>query len=60
MEFYGTSGKANKLIQSYLKDKYQTVLFKNNLTKHFSEWEPIKHESPSRLNTLTIIFPAVR
>ena len=27
MEFYGISGKHNKLIQSYLNNRYQSVLF---------------------------------
>ena len=45
--FYTVSAiKANKLIQSYLKDRHQRVLLKNNTVKPFSEWEPVKHEVP--------------
>ena len=47
MNFYGISGIANKLLESYIKDKYQRVVmkdkFSNNLT---SEWEWVKHGVP--------------
>jgi hypothetical protein len=39
MEFYGISGKANKLIKFYLKCRYQRVLLKNNFMTCFSKWE---------------------
>jgi len=46
IEFYGISGKANKLIQSYLNNRYQRVLLKNNSIKYFSIWELVKHSVP--------------
>jgi len=40
LNFYGISGIANKLLKSYIKDRYQRVVmkdkFSNNIT---SEWE---------------------
>ena len=39
MEFYGISGKANNLMKSYLKGRYQTVLLKNNSRTYFSKLE---------------------
>jgi len=44
MEFYGISGKANKIIPPYFNNRYQSVLLKNNSMKYFSKWEPIKYE----------------
>ena len=47
MEFYGISGTANKLIKSYLEDRFQRVVIKDNmLNKTASTWEPIKHGVP--------------
>jgi hypothetical protein len=47
LKFYGVSGKANKLFESYIKDRSQRVIIKykftNNLT---SEWEPVRHGVP--------------
>jgi hypothetical protein len=44
LNFYGISGMANKLMKSYIKDRYQRVVlkdkFSNNLT---SEWERVRH-----------------
>jgi hypothetical protein len=38
LEFYGITGRANKLIKSYLSDRYQRVIIKNNCAnKCFSE-----------------------
>jgi hypothetical protein len=35
---------ANKLIKSYLQDRYQRVLINiENSNKYFSEWEQVKH-----------------
>ena len=39
IEFYGISGKANKLIKSYLKGGYQRVLLKSNSRTYFSKLE---------------------
>jgi Reverse transcriptase (RNA-dependent DNA polymerase). len=35
MEFYGISGEDNKLIQSYLNNRYQRGLLENNSMKYF-------------------------
>jgi hypothetical protein len=47
LNFYGVSGRANKLFESYFKDRYQRVIIKgkstNNLT---SKWEPVRHGVP--------------
>lgn len=46
-EFCGISGTANKLIKSYLEDRFQRVVIKDNmLNKTASTWEPIKHGVP--------------
>ena len=38
---------ANKLIKSYLQDRYQGVLINiENSNKYFSEWEQVKHGVP--------------
>jgi exonuclease III/uncharacterized protein YutD len=47
LKFYGITGKANNLIKSYLSDRYQRVLIKNNYSnKCFSEWGKIKQGVP--------------
>jgi Reverse transcriptase (RNA-dependent DNA polymerase). len=46
MEFYGILGETNKIIQSYLNNRYQRVLLKYNSVKYFSNWEPVKHGVP--------------
>jgi len=58
MEFYGILRKANKLIKSYLKDRYQRVFFLNNSFKYFSKWESVKHRVPqgSILGPLFFVF----
>ena len=47
LEFYGITGKANNLIKSYLSDRYQRVLIKNNCSNRcYSEWGKIKQGVP--------------
>jgi hypothetical protein len=47
LEFYGITGRANNLIKSYLSDRYQRVLIKNNYSKNcFSDWGKVKQEVP--------------
>jgi hypothetical protein len=47
LEFYGTTGRANYFIKSYLNDRYQRVLIKNKYSKNcFSEWENVKQGVP--------------
>jgi len=47
LNYYGISGKANKLLESYIKDRYQRIVmndkFSNKLT---SEWKRVKHGVP--------------
>ena len=46
MRFYAISGVANKLIKSYLQDRYQRVLINIWELKYFSEWEQVQHGIP--------------
>jgi len=45
MKFYGISGIANKLIESYLRNGYQRVVINahNNSNGYFSKWENVQH-----------------
>ena len=47
LNYYGISGKANKLLESYIKDRYQLIVmndkFSNKLT---SKWKRVKHGVP--------------
>ena len=44
LEFYGVSGTTNKLLQSYLSNRYQRTVITDNLSnKTVSEWELVKH-----------------
>ena len=47
LEYHGVSNTSNKLIRSYLNDRYQRVQITNNLNiKANSSWEHIKHGVP--------------
>jgi hypothetical protein len=47
MEFYGISGMENKLMRSYLQNKYQRVSVRNNDSyRMFSKWKMVKHGVP--------------
>ena len=47
MEFYGISGLVNKLMKSYLENRYQRVTVNNTeCNKVSSKWELIKHGVP--------------
>ena len=48
MKFYGISGVANKLMESYLRDRYQRVVINahNNSNGYFSAWEEVQHGVP--------------
>jgi len=47
LEFYGISGTANKLMQSYLESRYQRVVLRDNLChKVISDWIPMVHGVP--------------
>jgi hypothetical protein len=45
MEFYGIKGIFNKLIRSYLSNRYQRVSINKNFNK-YSDWKPIHHGVP--------------
>jgi len=47
LEFYGITDKANNLIKSYLNDRYQRVIIKNNYSKNcLSDWRKVKQGVP--------------
>jgi hypothetical protein len=47
MEFYGISGTVNKLMRSYLENRYQRISIKNSKSnKVYSKWELIKYGVP--------------
>jgi hypothetical protein len=46
LEFYSITGKANKLIKSYLQDRFQRVLIHCNSNIYTSDWQPVKHGVP--------------
>ena len=41
MEFYGITGKTNKLMKSYLSNRRQRVKIEKDSIKHYSEWDLI-------------------
>ena len=45
---YGISGVANKLMESYLRNRYQRVVINahDNSTGYFSKWEEVQHTAP--------------
>jgi hypothetical protein len=47
MKFYGITNIANKLIESYLRNRYQRVVINDDrLNKYYSEWEQIHNRVP--------------
>jgi len=58
MEFYGTIAFAHKLMESYLRNRYQRVIINawNKLNGYFSKWEEVQHGVPQGT---WIIFPRV-
>jgi hypothetical protein len=47
MKFYGITDIANKLIEFYLRNRYQRVVINDDrLNKYHSEWEQIHHGVP--------------
>ena len=50
LEYYGISGLATKLMKSYLSERYQRVVLKENSSnKRTSDWELVKHGVPQDL-----------
>jgi hypothetical protein len=57
LKFYGISGNANKLIRSYLTDRYQRVKLRNNLfMNYYSEWDHVKQGVPQGLVLGSLLF----
>jgi hypothetical protein len=58
MKFYGISGVASKLMESYLRNRYQTVVTKahNNSNGYFSKWEKVQHRVPQGSVFGTLLF----
>jgi hypothetical protein len=59
LEYYGVRGTANKLIKSYLADRSQRVLVKDNHSgTHYSKWNKVKRGIPqsSILGPLFFLF----
>ena len=48
MKFYGITGVANRLMESYLRNRFQRVIINahNNSDVYFSKWKKIQHEVP--------------
>jgi hypothetical protein len=48
MKFYGISGVASKLMESYLRNRYQRVVINahNNSNGYFSKWEKVQQGVP--------------
>ena len=48
MKFYCISGVANKLMESYLRNRHQTVVInaRNNSNGYFPKWEEVQHGVP--------------
>ena len=47
LEYYGIKGIVNKLIRSYLKNRYQNVVITNNMNiKASSTWELVRYGVP--------------
>jgi hypothetical protein len=48
MKFYGIIGIANKLMEYYLRNRYQRVIINahDNPNGYFSKWEKVKHGVP--------------
>ena len=57
MKYYGITGTAYKLMQSYLGKRYQrTVIKEKNSNKLLSSWKIIKHGVPQGLVRGPLLF----
>ena len=57
MKFYGITGVANKLMESYLRNRYQRVIIDahNNSNGYYSKWKKSTARSPTGFSTWTVI-----
>ena len=48
MKFYGITGVANRLMESYLRNRYQRVIINghNNSNYYLSTWKEVQHRVP--------------
>jgi hypothetical protein len=48
IKFYGITGVANRLMESYLRNRHQRVIINahNNSNGYFSKWEKVQHGVP--------------
>jgi len=48
MKFYGTVGVARKLMESYLRNRYQRVTINSchKINGYFSKWDEVQHRAP--------------
>jgi hypothetical protein len=56
VEFYGITGIAQKLVRSYLRGRYQSVILYNNGNRCCSEWKQIHYSVPEGSVFGSILF----
>jgi len=60
MKFYGISGIANKLMGSYLENRYQRISVNNNKPNKLSfKWVHVKHGVPQCLVLGPLLIPII-
>ena len=46
MKFYGITRVANRLMESYLRNRYQRVIINCNSNDYLSKWKEVEHVVP--------------